>query len=141
MIQGVSSGGNIGLEAVTALRYAHTDGQALILPVRPAQMINARFKHIQMRPDSSLQNGIPLYKLKILDTLIDQLSRKDVRAAGESGAAPPAAASRRADAPAATDAGSVDAMIAALSAPLRDSDPSYRARFLPEPGAFVDLLA
>jgi hypothetical protein len=139
MIQGVSAGGNIGVVAVTALRYAHADGQALILPVRPAQMINANFKHIQMRPDSSLENGIPLYKLKILDTLIDQLSRKD--AAGAAGALMHAAATGTAEAPRAADTGSVDAMITAISASMRDSSPSYRARFLPEPGAFVDLLA
>jgi hypothetical protein len=141
MMQGVSSGGNVGVVAVTAMRYAQMDGQAVILPVRPAQMINASFKHIQMLPDSRLENGIPLYKLKILDTLIDQLSRKDVPAADAAGVKTTGEESLRTAALSASDAGSIDTLISSLSASLRGPGFSYRAGFLPEPGAFVDLLA
>jgi hypothetical protein len=83
------------------------------MPVRPAEQIYANFRHIQVRPDSRLEDGIPLYKLKILDALIDSLSRTD--ASKGRGAA----------------AGQGGVGLAAL----------YRRGFLPEPGTFVDLVA
>jgi hypothetical protein len=113
MISGVSSGGHIGVAAITALRYAQSDGQDVVMPVRPAEQIYANFRHIQVRPDSRLEDGVPLYKLKILDALIDSLSRTD--------------ASRGKDAA----HGSRGFGLAAL----------YRPGFLPEPGTFVDLVA
>jgi hypothetical protein len=94
------------------------------MPVRPAQVVYANFKHIQVRPDSRLEDGVPLYKLKILDTLIDHLSRKK-------------------QAPSA-DASSIDSVIVEMSRSFRaagGSGQSYRAGFLPAPGAFVDLVA
>ena len=137
MVAGVNAGGQVGVVSMTALRYAQADGGDVIMPVRPAQAVYANFKHIQVRPDSRLDDGVPLYKLKILDTLIDHLSAKK-----------PAAA---------VDAGSIDNTIIEMSRSMRTSgggtaggafgamaggpSASYRAGFLPPPGAFVDLVA
>lgn len=145
MIQGITSGGHVGVLAITALRYAQSDGQEVILPVRRAQMVYANFKHIQVRPESRREDGIPLYKLKILDMLIDQLSSKDAgHAPWTIGATAGAKASARTGALSGMNADSVDALITGMSIVLRSSGPSgssYRAVFLPEPGAFVDLVA
>jgi len=131
MIQGVTSGTNIGVAAITALRYAQSDGRDVVMPVRPAELINANFRHIQVRPDSRLDDGVPLYKLKILDTLIDHLSRDS--------AAPVHGPARQA-----AGSASIDSLIMRMAGELRQGagkESAYRARFLPAPGAFVDLLA
>jgi hypothetical protein len=127
MIQGVTSGGHVGVIALTAVRYAQSDGGQIVLPVRPSQLVNANFRHIQVRPDSRLEDGIPLYKLRILDSLIDQLSRG-------------------ADAAKITkvDAGSIDSLLAGMSREIRSAGSAgapYRDGFFLEPGAFVDLVA
>jgi len=124
MVAGVTAGGHVGVVSMTALRYAQSDGGDVIMPVRPAQLIYANFKHIQVRPDSRLQDGIPLYKLKILDTLIEQLSQKKPLRS--------------------VDAGSIDSAIAEMSRGCRAAGSPgqpYRGGFLPAPGAFVDLVA
>jgi hypothetical protein len=124
MVAGVTSGGNVGVVSMTAVRYAQSEGGAVILPVRPAQLVYANFKHIQVRPDSHLRDGIPLYKLKILDTLIDHLTQKKPLPS--------------------VDAGSIDSTIAELSRGFRAAGAagqSYRGGLLPAPGAFVDLTA
>ena len=133
MIQGVTSGGHVGVAAITALRYAQSDGADIVMPVRPAELIQANFRHIQVRPDSRLDDGVPLYKLKILDTLIDHLSR-DTGGAAQAGPVTRQGA----------HSGSIDTLITRMASELRQGaapENSYRARFLPEPGAFVDLLA
>jgi len=133
MIQGVTSGGHIGVAAITALRYAQSDGGGMVMPVRPAELIQANFRHIQVRPDSRLDDGVPLYKLKILDTLIDHLSRDNGGTAQAGLLTRPGVGSA-----------AIDTLITRMASELRQStalDNSYRARFLPEPGAFVDLLA
>lgn len=124
MVTGVTSGGHVGVVAMTALRYAQSDAGDVIMPVRPAQLIFANFKHIQVVPDSRLEDGVPLYKLKILDTLIDQLSQKKPLPS--------------------MDAGSIESAIIEMSRGFRAAGgaaQSYRAGFLPAPGAFVDLVA
>jgi hypothetical protein len=136
MVQGVTASGQVGMVALTAVRYAQADAPGIVMPVRRAQMVYANFTHIQVRPDSRLHDGVPLYKLRILDTLIDQLSRK---------AEANIITSQRRDKTAMhADAGSIDAMITEMSAELRTAGGSrgaYRAGFFLEPGAFVDLVA
>ena len=90
MVQGVGSGSQVGVVAVAALRYAQSGGPNVILPVRPADLLYANFRHIQVRPDTRLEDGIPLYKLKILDTLIDSFSRVAGEAGATEGAGPAA---------------------------------------------------
>ena len=135
MIQGVTSGGHVGVAAIAALRYAQSDGRDIIMPVRPAELIQANFRHIQLQPDSRLDDGVPLYKLKILDTLIDSFSRDSAATASVQGSRP---------ARAGVGAASIDDLIMQMTNEARLSsgrENSYRARFLPAPGAFVDLLA
>ena len=98
MVQGVGSGSQVGVVAVAALRYAQSGGPNVILPVRPADLLYANFRHIQVRPDTRLEDGIPLYKLKILDTLIDSFSRVAGEAGATEGAGPAAGAVRGAGA-------------------------------------------
>jgi hypothetical protein len=132
MVDRVSSGGQAGIVAITAIRYAQ-DRQNIVMPVRPSQAIYANFTHIQVRPDSRLENGVPLYKLRILDTLIDQYSRKGPLTAAGPGKGPSLAVDQR----------SVDQLIGQIASELRPrvGGAPYRAGFLPEPGAFVDLVA
>ena len=118
MVAGVSAGGHVGVISMTALRYAQPGSGQPVMPVRPSEMIYANFRHVQVQPDSRLQDGVPLYKLKILDMLIDRFSPKTASAP--------------------VDAGSIDRVISEMSRGLRGT---YRAGFLPEPGAFVDLVA
>ena len=132
MVEGVTAGGQVGLVALTAVRYAQPDAPGVVMPVRRAQMVYASFKHIQVCPDSSLKDGVPLYKLRILDTLIDQLSRAGA-AGGERGRSGMRA-----------EGASIDGLItgmAKLLLPAGTAGDAYLPGFLPEPGAFVDLAA
>lgn len=47
------------------------------IPVRPLYSISAVFKHISPIPASVGDNGIPLYKLRVLDNLLDRFIRRD----------------------------------------------------------------
>jgi hypothetical protein len=119
-----------GSAAVTALSYPPSGGGKIVLPVRPAYVLFAAFKHIQVVPDSTLEEGVPLYKLTLLDSLIERMmasgaSRKEAAGKGGSG-------------------GSIDAAIEELSARLRAraaASPSYAARTLPAAGLVVDMVA
>jgi hypothetical protein len=130
----------VGVASITALRYAQSDGYGVVMPVRPAQALFAAFRHIRLLPDTRLQDGVPLYKLRILDTLIDELSP---------GAASPARGARAASG-SLGGARTVDRLIGELAGGLRAAEEgaargvrssAYRAGFLPLPGAFVDLVA
>ena len=130
MVSGVSTGSPVGVISMTALRYAQPAAAEPVMPVRPAQLVNATFRHIRVQPDSRLESGIPIYKLKILDTLIDHLAPR--QAAGRMGTR----ADQRMDIR--VDAGSIDSIIMAMS---RGMSGAYRSGTLPAPGAVVDLLA
>jgi hypothetical protein len=141
MVAAVTSGSHIGVVSMTALRYAQADAGEVVIPVRPSQVVHANFKHIQALPEWRQQDGVPLYKLRILDALIDQFSPK--------GRTSP------------LDSESIDLTIGEMSRALRahEMTPStsshgmtpsmasrgmaeaYRAGFLPAAGAFVNLLA
>jgi hypothetical protein len=128
----------VGAGTIAALRSVRTDDYDIVVPVRPVQAIYASFRHIQVLPDTRLQDGVPLYKLKILDSLIEELSPgKAGTAVGASGGG-------------AAKAEAVDRIIGDLSGGLRAAEAAagrglgssaYRAGFLPLPGAFVDLVA
>lgn len=51
----------------------------LPVPVRPLYSISAVFKHISPVPSSTGQAGIPLYKLRVLDNLLDRFMQKNVK--------------------------------------------------------------
>lgn len=152
MVAGVAAGSQVGVISMTALRYAQPGAGDLVMPIRPAQLINANFRHIQVQPDSRLQNGVPLYKLRILDVLIDHLSPRSAAGSltgsvtsGSPAPGSPAPGSltsgtlRSGSFPrGSVDASSIDSVIMEMSKELRNT---YRAGFLPAPGAFVDLVA
>jgi hypothetical protein len=143
-IEGVTPS-TAGMASIIALRGAQEDETGIVMPVRPAQAIYASFRHIQVLPDTRLQDGVPLYKLRILDSLIDRVTSTGARGKG---ATPAFSAGLGRAAP--RDEGRVDSLIIDLSKGLRAADraatrepgsSSYRAGFLPLPGAFVDLVA
>jgi len=113
MVAGVSTGGQVGVISMTAVRYAQPASNEPVMPVRRAQLVYANFRHIQVQPDSRLQGGVPLYKLKILDTLIDHLSPKP-------------AAPR-------VDAASIDSVITGMSRGLRGAYDGQTAVLRPGP--------
>jgi hypothetical protein len=128
------------MASIIAIRSAQSDAEGVVMPVRPAQAIYANFRHIQVLPDTRLQDGVPLYKLRILDSLIERMAAPGpqrnggiLHAAAMGGTAP-------------RDEGGVDRLIGDITRGLRASGQSpgtssYRAGFLPLPGAFVDLVA
>src|SRR5579864_5203791 len=120
----------VGAGTIAALRSVRTDDYDVVVPVRPVQAIYANFRHVQVLPDSRLQDGVPVYKLKILHSLIEELSPV------------------KANASFTTSGGTIDRIISDLSGGLRAAEAgrtrgsgAYRAGFLPLPGAFVDLVA
>ena len=128
VIEGVSSAGRVGTPVTAAVSIAHSDGARVILPVRRADLLYANFRHIQVLPDTRLQEGIPVYKLKLLDTLIDRFARPEGSgfAAGLRKLTP----------------GSVDGLLEEITRWLRSAgvrSAPYRPRF--PLGTIVDLLA
>lgn len=108
MVQAISPSTTVA--TIMAVRSAQTDTAGVIMPVRPAQAIYASFRHIDVLPDSRLSDGVPLYKLRILDSLIDRLSGAGT-ADGTGGLVVSPAARK--------DAGAVDRMITELTGSLR----------------------
>ena len=151
MADGISATSTAGIGSIVAVRGARDDATGIVMPVRPAQAIFASFRHIQVLPDSRLQDGVPLYKLRILDALMDRAAagtQTGSSAAAASGGSRAGWDGLGGPSPSRTES-SVDALIVDLSQKLRATDgragaqspAGYRAGFLPLPGAFVDLVA
>lgn len=99
------------------------------VPVRPINTIYAHFKHIRGIPSS--EGGVPIFKLRILDTLIDNLlslrekvpeSYELIRLESEN----------------------IDSLIHELQQRLQDRIISTKALFggfFPETGLLIDLVA
>jgi len=69
--------GAVSNHAFPSIGYAISaavDGR-MSLPVSPSQVIYSHFKHVSGTPAPEGTNGVNITKLKILDTLIEQLSR------------------------------------------------------------------
>ncbi len=125
MIEGVGSIRTVGTAALSALAFTGSEGARIALPVRPALAPYALFKHIRAVPDSSLKNGIPMYKLAILDRLIERLSSS--------------ASSGRARE---VTTANIDDVITDLSREFRTrSAIAFRGGALPDTGLVVDLVA
>jgi hypothetical protein len=126
MVEGAGSIRTAGMAAIGALAFSGSGSARVSLPVRPAFAMYARFKHIKAVPDSSLRDGIPMYKLAILDSLIERLSGSR--------------AGRGADLVA--NPRTIDDVITGLSRGIRGKDAiSFRAGTLPDMGLVVDLVA
>jgi hypothetical protein len=127
MMEGVGSIRNIGAAAIGALAFAGSGSSRISLPVRPAFAVYASFKHIRAIPDAGLKDGIPMYKLAILDNLIERLS----------GSAPAALGARSE-----VNARTIDHLITGLAAELRSRNAAgFRGGMLPDMGLVVDLVA
>ncbi len=124
MVEGISSSRMTAPAAVTTLSLPAFGGGKVVLPIRPAYALFAVFKHIQVVPDARLENGIPLYKLTILDSLLEQMAALGAPHASRTGAATPE---------------KIDALIGELSGRLRGYTPSYSS--FPETGLVVNLVA
>jgi hypothetical protein len=102
-------------------------GRKATYPVRPADAIVARFKHIEVEPDFVTRTGIPLYKLSALDNLIEALSRIGIFTRTDLHKA---------------DAASLDALVSGLSGEFRSRSANpFMAGNLVEKGLVVDLAA
>lgn len=69
--------GNVPYNAFPSIGYAisaATNGK-MSLPVSPSQVIYAHFKHVSGTPAPEGTTGVNISKLKILNTLIEQLER------------------------------------------------------------------
>ncbi|MCR4790203.1 MAG: hypothetical protein K5839_03900 [Treponemataceae bacterium] len=65
-----------GLQTLDPTTYSQVanNGSKIYVPVRPEQVIYTQFDHISgYAPINSSESGIPVSKIKILNTLIDQL--------------------------------------------------------------------
>jgi hypothetical protein len=69
MIQNVSST-QTGV-FLNVIRIQNLQSGRIALPVHPAQAVYARFKHIRGVP--AQEGGAPLFRLRVLDNLIDRL--------------------------------------------------------------------
>jgi hypothetical protein len=129
MVEGVHAMRYAAPAAVSALSFPPSGGGKILLPVRPAYALFASFKHIQVIPDATLEEGVPLYKLALLDSLIEQMAVSGAaRKEAEKGRTP----------------GSIDGVIEELSARLRSraaASPSFGAGTLPAAGLVVDMVA
>jgi hypothetical protein len=69
--------GTVPVHAFPSIGYAMSaaPGGRVSLPVSPASYIYSHFKHVSGVPASEGVQGVNITKLKILDTLIEQLSR------------------------------------------------------------------
>jgi hypothetical protein len=98
----------------------------ITLPVQPADVLYASFKHIKVVSGRE-QGGIPLYKLTALDAMLDQLARSGSTAAGGERNAGPAR---------------IDSLLSDISRDLRSRlGGRFSGGLLPELGLVVDMTA
>ena len=79
--------GSIPHQAFPTMGYAISaaNGGRASLPVAPGMLIYSHFKHVSGTPAPEGTSGVNISKLKILDTLIEQLSRIKKQSAAEFG--------------------------------------------------------
>jgi hypothetical protein len=111
------------------IRIQNMKGDRITVPVNPAYAVYARFKHVMGVPS---QNGaMPLFRLRVLDNLIDRLLRYSEQV--------PSQESLRN-----LDAEGIDALIGRLQNQLRGrllQLPSSFGGTFPETGMLIDLIA
>jgi len=79
--------GNVPYHAFPSIGYAISAAGSgkMSIPVSPSQVIYAHFKHISGTPAPEGTTGVNISRLKILNTLIDQLERMKGQSAMEMG--------------------------------------------------------
>ena len=111
------------------IRIQNMQGGRITVPVNPAQAVYARFKHVLGVP--SLDGGAPLFRLRVLDNLIDRLLRYSEQV-------PSVEQLQNLDAEA------IDPLISRLQNQLRAhllQFPSSFGSTFPETGMLIDLIA
>lgn len=114
---------------VNIIRIQNMKGGRITVPVNPAHAVYARFKHVLGVP--SQDGGTPLFRLRLLDNLIDRLLRFSEQV-------PPQESLRN------LDAEGIDALIARLQDQLHSrllQLPSSFGGTFPETGMLIDLIA
>jgi hypothetical protein len=105
------------------------------LPVSPASYIYSHFRHVSGTPAPEGVQGVAITKLKIIDTLIEQLTRMKKRPETSFGPEGPVSEER------------IDALIEQLENQIRSTQatsaaiPYTPAVTAPAPGALVTLVA
>jgi hypothetical protein len=64
---------SVNAYSYTNLFTAESGGGKLFVPVQPSMAMYAHFDHVVGVPAAHNQNGVPVSKVRILNTLIDQL--------------------------------------------------------------------
>ena len=111
------------------IRIQNMQDGRITVPVKPAQAVYARFKHILGVP--ARDGGAPMFRLRVLDNLIDRLLRL-------SGQVPSAQQLRDLDGEA------IDPLIDRLQNQLRTHLLQFPSSFggtFPETGMLIDLVA
>ena len=117
--------------ASAALRLRGGSGSARIaVPVQPAGALYVRFKHIVGVPSHDGLSGVSIFRLRILDNLIDRFLRQKGLAGGTAGE------------PIQVEPEAVDTLIGALQADLHASATGASAAVpAVEPGMIMSLFA
>ena len=73
----MNTGMNIGSVPFPSVGYAITvsQGGRMSLPVEPSSYVYSHFKHVSGVPASEGEGGVSINRLKIIDTLIEQIAR------------------------------------------------------------------
>ncbi|NOY08795.1 MAG: hypothetical protein GXP33_08125 [Spirochaetes bacterium] len=104
----------------------------LLLPVAPLNAISAAFKHITPMPSRTGKGDIPLYKLRVLDDLLDRiLSGRKSKTVNKIKNVK-------------ITARNIDSLISGVSAQLRIkslSSEQYGMVFKPDTGLIINLVA
>jgi hypothetical protein len=111
------------------IRIQNRQNGRITAPVHPTQAVYARFKHILGVP--SPNGGTPLFRLRILDNLIDRLLRYSEAVPSE-------------EILGNLDAEGIDPLIARLQNQLRSHLLQFPSSFggtFPETGMLIDLIA
>jgi hypothetical protein len=114
---------------LNVIRIQNTRDGRITVPVKPANVVYARFKHVLGVP--AQDGGTPLFKLRVLDNLIDRLLRYSEEVPSEE---------RLRN----LDAEAIDPLIARLQSRLRSHLLRFPSSFggtFPETGMLIDLIA
>ena len=111
------------------IRIQNLRNGRITVPVNPAHAVYARFKHVLGVPSDS--GGAPLFRLRVLDNLIDRLLRYSEQVPSEVNLRN-------------LDAEAIDPLISRLQNQLRSHLLQFPSSFggsFPETGILIDLIA
>jgi hypothetical protein len=114
---------------LNVIRIQNMQDGRITVPVNPAHVVYARFKHVLGVPSND--GGTPLFRLRVLDNLIDRLLRYSEQVPSEQQLR-------------ALDAEDIDPLISRLQNQLRSHLLQFPSSFgdtFPETGMLIDLIA